>query len=379
MALICLARVPSLNSFTGDYAANIIDITSESCAHSKSAQNQYRNLLVPNNLDKQNAQVTNEQLQALLEDATLQEHDEIDLIELWRAIWAGKTLIIALTFVFAVSSVIYAINQPNTYKASVLLAPVGENGGSDLAKMAGRFGGLASLAGISLGGGGTDKTGLALEVLKSRVFIENFITKHQLLVPLMAAKNWNDVSNELIIDDSIYDITSKKWLREVEAPKTPEPSQWESFKKFSDLLSISTDEETGLITLSIEYYSPELGINWLDLLVNDINATMQSKDKHEAQNSIDFLTRKLNQTQLAGMKTVFYQLIQEKIQTIMLAEVSDEYVLKTIDPANVPDEKAGPKRALIAILGTMLGGLLAVMIVLIRYFSAKANDNLTTD
>jgi uncharacterized protein involved in exopolysaccharide biosynthesis len=334
---------------------------------------------VPNNLDKQNAQVTNEQLQALLENATLQEHDEIDLIELWRAIWAGKILILALTFVFAISSVIYAINQPNTYKASVLLAPAGEDGGGGLAKMAGQLGGLASLAGISLGGGGTDKTGLALEVLKSRVFIENFITEHQLLVPLMAAKNWNNVSNELIIDDSIYDLTSKKWLREVEAPKNPKPSPWESFKEFSDILSISTDEETGLVTLSIEYYSPELGINWLNLLVNDINATMQSKDKKEAQNSIDFLTRKLDQTHLTGMKTVFYQLIEEQIKTIMLAEVSDEYVLKTIDPANVPDEKSGPKRALIVILATMLGGMLAVMMVLIRYFYAKHNDHLATD
>jgi LPS O-antigen subunit length determinant protein (WzzB/FepE family) len=58
----------------------------------------------------------------------------------------------------------------------------------------------------------------------------------------------------------------------------------------------------------------------------------------------------------------------------MLAEVSDEYVLKTIDPANSPDEKAKPKRALIVVLATMLGGMLSVIVVLVRYFSNKKDD-----
>jgi capsular polysaccharide biosynthesis protein len=72
---------------------------------------------------------------------------------------------------------------------------------------------------------------------------------------------------------------------------------------------------------------------------------------------------------------VFYQLIEQQTKTIMLAEVSLEYVLKTIDPANAPEEKAKPKRALIVVLGTMLGGMLSVLIVLVRYFSNKGNKD----
>ncbi len=303
------------------------------------------------------------------------ENDEIDLAELWRAIWSGKLLIIAISGIFAISSIIYAINQPNIYRASTLLAPASEQGGaSGLAKMAGQFGGLASLAGINLGGGGTDKTGLALEVLKSRLFLENFIAKHQLLVPLMAANNWDANSNTLTIDDEIYNSETNSWLREVEAPKKPEPSPWEAFKAFKQVLSVSTDKENGMITLAIEHYSPEVATQWLVWLVDDINSTIREQDKIEAQNSIDYLSKKLKETQLADMQTVFYQLIEEQTKTIMLAEVSQEYVLKTIDPANAPDEKAKPKRALIVVLGTMLGGILSVLIVLIRYFSNKSTQ-----
>lgn len=297
-----------------------------------------------------------------------QHDDDIDLAELWRAIWAGKKIIATVTFVFAIASVIYAINQPNIYKATVLLAPAGEQGGAGgLAKMAGQFGGLASLAGINLGGGGTDKTGLALEVLKSRKFIENFIDKHELLVPLMAAKNWNRTTDELVIDDDLYDENTNQWLREVEAPKTPDPSPWEAYREFSNIFSVNADKESGLVTISIEHYSPNVAINWLTLLVNDINNAMRDSDKKEAQSSIDFLSHKLAETNLADMQTVFYQLIEQQTKTIMLAEVSEEYVLKTIDPANAPDEKAKPKRALIVILGALLGYVLSIFLVLMRH------------
>ena len=316
----------------------------------------------------------------------LPEDDEIDLAELWHAIWSGKLLIIAVSAVFAISSVIYAINQPNIYKATTLLSPAGEQSGAGgLAKMAGQFGGLASLAGINLGGGGTDKTGLALEVLKSRFFLENFIEKHNLLVPLMAVNNWDIATNTLMYDEEIYNPDNKAWIREVKAPKKPQPSSWEAFQEFKKILSITTDKETGMVTISIEHYSPEVATQWLKLLVTDINSTMREQDKIEAQNSIDYLTKKLQETQLADMQTVFYQLIEEQTKTIMLAEVSKEYVLKTIDPANAPEEKAKPKRALIVVLGTMLGGILSVLIVLIRYFTKKQtppklrNDSLHTE
>ena len=55
----------------------------------------------------------------------------------------------------------------------------------------------------------------------------------------------------------------------------------------------------------------------------------------------------------------------------MFANVRDEYVFKTIDAAIVPEEKSGPKRALLCILGVLLGGMLSITLVIIRYFMNK--------
>ena len=41
-----------------------------------------------------------------------QYDDEIDLRELFAVLWAGKAKIIAITAVFAIASVIYALSVP---------------------------------------------------------------------------------------------------------------------------------------------------------------------------------------------------------------------------------------------------------------------------
>lgn len=294
--------------------------------------------------------------------------DEIDLRELFAVIWQGKWLIIAITALFAVASVVYAINQPNIYKSEALLAPAEQEGSGGLAGLAGQFGGLASLAGVNLGGGSSNKAQLAIEVLKSRQFTSDFIQKHNILPDLMAAKTWDMQTNTVVYDSEMYDAQNNKWLREVEAPFKPEPSMQEAFKVFSKIISASTDKESGMVTVSVEHVSPSVAQQWVSWLIEDINKSMKERDVLEAVKSTDFLTQQLEQTKIADIRAVLYKLVEEQTKTIMFAKVRDEYVFKTIDAALVPEEKFKPKRALIAILGTMLGGMLSVMLVLVRNY-----------
>lgn len=296
--------------------------------------------------------------------------DEIDLRELFSVIWQGKWLIAGVTLVFAVASVVIALMLPNIYKSEALLAPASkEQGAGGLAGLASQFGGLASMAGINLGSSGnTDKTQLAIEVLKSRKFIGDFIEKHQILPELMAVDKWRMADNRLLFNPDIYNVQSKTWVRAVKAPLQSKPSLQEAYKVFSSILAVNKDKEDGMVTLSIEHQSPYVAKQWVDWLVADINLTMKERDVSEAARSTEFLNKQIELTNVADIRTILYKLVEEQAKTIMFAEVRDEYVFKTIDPALVPEEKAKPKRALICVLGTMLGGMLAVMLVLIRHF-----------
>jgi uncharacterized protein involved in exopolysaccharide biosynthesis len=295
--------------------------------------------------------------------------DEIDLRELFTAIWQGKWIIVIITALFASASVYYAVNLPNIYKSEALLAPAEQDKTSGLV---GQFGGLASLAGVNLGANGNvDKTQLAIEILRSRKFSREFINKYDILPDLMAAKTWNSETNTVLYDEKFYDVEQNKWVREVKAPYKPEPSMQEAYKKFIKIISANKNEETGMVTISVEHVSPVVAQQWVNWLIDDINQTMKARDVIEANESTDFLTQQLEQTKIADIRAVLYKLVEEQAKTIMFANVRDEYVFKIIDPAIIPEQKAKPARALICVLGTFLGGMISFIIILFRYFLKK--------
>ncbi|MHA2797713.1 Wzz/FepE/Etk N-terminal domain-containing protein [Vibrio harveyi] len=294
--------------------------------------------------------------------------DEIDLRELFKALWKGKWIIVATTFVFTISSVLYALNLPNVYKSDALLAPTETSNGGGLAKMAGQLGGLAALAGVNLAANETSQTDLAIEVMKSRKFIYDFITKHDLLVPVMAAKGWDLKTNELKLDLDIYDPIKKEWLREPNGLRNAKPSAQEAAETFKNqFLNVSQNKVSGLYTVTINFYSPYLAQDWVGWLIEDINTVMRERSIKETKQNLLYLNEQLEKTSIADMKSTFYKLIEEQTKTLMLAEVQDEYIFKTIDPAVTPELKSEPKRFLICIFGITLGLLIGGLTSIIKF------------
>ena len=102
---------------------------------------------------------------------------------------------------------------------------------------------------------------------------------------------------------------------------------------------------------------------------------MRRKEIEEANESIEYLKLQAAETPLADLDQVFYELVQTQMQRMMLAEVRREYVLATIDPAIAPELKTGPRRAVISIIGVLLGGLIGSLAALMRYYISKTRDS----
>ena len=295
-------------------------------------------------------------------------NDEIDLKELFMVLWGGKWLISAVTGLAAAISVFVALSLPNIYAASALLAPA-ESSGGGLSGLMKQYGGLASLAGVSLPGGEEgSRAQLGMQLMKSRAFIGDFVERRDILPELMAVESWDAGSGDIVFDSESYDVASGKWVRDVEPPKSAKPSAQEAHKAFADVLGVSQDNQTGYVTISIEHHSPAIAAQWVNWLIEDINTVVKAQDVDEATKSIEYLTQQIANTSLADLQAMFFELIQSQTETVMLAEVRPEYVFKTIDPAVVPEEKSKPSRALICVLGTLLGGMLGVVIVLIGHY-----------
>lgn len=299
--------------------------------------------------------------------------DEIDLRELFATLWRGKWIVILTTLVFAAAGVGFALYKPNVYQSSVLVAPTQEEGGG-LGGLASQFGGLASLAGINLNGGGSNQTVIAKEVLQSRAFLTDFFHRHNMAIPLMALEGWNENTGEWVYDQDKYNPETGEWLPDGDG-KTYEPTDWEMVEAFKDEhFSVSENKDTGMLTVRVKHFSPILAKQWAEKLVQDINERMRKQDVTDAEARIAYLEEKLNETNISGMQQVFYQLIESETRTVMLANAQKEYVFKTVDPAVVAEEKAEPKRALICVIATLLGGMLGVFIVFIRAFMSSPNS-----
>jgi uncharacterized protein involved in exopolysaccharide biosynthesis len=292
--------------------------------------------------------------------------DEIDLRDVFRVLWAGKWLFVGTSSVATVLAIIFSLFLPNVYRAEALLAPSSADQQGGLAALATQYGGLASLAGIDLASGSMSNTAMGLEVLRSRKFIADFVERHDILVPLMAANGWDRSTGTLKLDAGVYDRSTNTWVRDVSPGRKAVPSMQEAYKKFIDLMSISEDSKTGFINIAVEHYSPQIAKQWVDWLVEDINSTLMAKDVEEAEHAIDYLNGQISSTSVAGLQSVFFGLIEEQTKTVMLAKVSPEYMFRTIDPAVVPEEKSKPKRALIAGFGLLLGGIFGVVTIMIR-------------
>lgn len=289
---------------------------------------------------------------------------ETDLRELLETLWAGKIKIIVITAIFAIASVTYSLSVSNEYRATTTLVATQQESGT-LSGALGQLGGLASLAGVNLDGGNASEAQVAQEIMQSWSFIEGFIKSNNLAVELLAAESWDKASNKLRIDKDIYDSESKKWVSDEKwVSEDGSPSSWTLFKAFSKRLVMSEDKITGLITVTIEYYSPHLAKQWLDLYVTAINSHMQQRQVSKVNNNIEYLQAQIEKTSIAKMQEVFYTIIEEQIKKKMLAEASPDYAFVAVSPSMVPEERSKPQRALICILGTLLGGMLSVLLVL---------------
>lgn len=295
-----------------------------------------------------------------------------DLYVVSRIIWSGKYVIAAIAAISTVVAVIVAFVLPNIYRAEALLAPNLEEGPQGLSGLADQYAGIASLAGLELDTGSTDKVALGLSVLQSRKFLSDFIERHDLLVPLMASSHWDSEKEQLIIDDDVYDAENEEWVRDFRPPRKQVPSRQEAYEEFQEILSVRQDRDTGFVTISVEHHSPVMAKQWVDWLIEDLNDNMRNRDVSRAEQAINYLNAQVNATSLAGMQEVFYRLIEEQTKTVMLARVSPEYLLTTIDDAVVPEIREKPQRALIVLFGAILGLVIGIVAQTARYFYRKA-------
>jgi uncharacterized protein involved in exopolysaccharide biosynthesis len=334
-----------------------------------------------------------------------QKDDEIDLIALLKKVFLARRFVLRTIIIFTIIGVVAALVSPVRYTASSTFMPQQSESSTSSS-----LGGLASLAGINLSAvmGGqpqeispslypqiTESVPYRLALLEAKVGSNDISFRNYILdessgvaiLPLLKKYTiglpgllLNTQSEENGTQDSLF-----FQVREEDR---------DLFEFLAQVVSIEVDDLQGLVSISVELgdrmVAAQLAQAATDLLQKKI-ITFKSQS---ARNNLDFIERQyesklqefeqiqdslaifkdqnlnitssLYQNQLTRLESQFtvtssvFQELAGQVEQAKIQVNKDTPIFMIIEPVSVPLERTKPKRSLIVVIWTFLGGVLAV-------------------
>ena len=319
------------------------------------------------------------------------QDDEISLIDLIAVLWRYKVMIIVITAVAMIAVVTVAVISlmlppeksflPNKYTpfAQMLINDPSSSSGGLAAQLAGSgLGGLASMAGVDLGGGST----------------------------------YSALASYLVHSNSLLDAVVDKFNL-VEKFKIEEAPKANSRKALKELLVSSYDDETGIFTVSFTDTDPVFAQEVVNFVVGNLeqrfldmgldknqlskvnleqNIDASYKEIVKLQEQIQQLERSVSnvyssagapsimrdmgllKTELAVQEQVYGQL-KAQYEMLKITMASEQPIFQILEYAEVPDLKSGPSRGMLCIIVTFAAGFFSVFLA----FLLNAIKNVKND
>ncbi|MEO9476963.1 MAG: Wzz/FepE/Etk N-terminal domain-containing protein [Cyclobacteriaceae bacterium] len=345
--------------------------------------------------------------------------DEIDLIELIKVIWSKRWSLMKVTGVCFAFGVIIALTSPKEYEVTCTLIPEAVGGEG---KLGGSLGGLASLAGIDLGGlsggGSTINPGLYRSVAQSTPFLHNLMKERFFFQELNREVSLYDyyiehqsaglLSKILFVPFQVVRWIKSKFQQETASPR---PSKIISLTKdeqkcaddLRDRILVTMDWELNVVTIQVKLQDPvvaaEVGNFTQEFITRYVTNYAVSKSHEQlkfVQSQFERRKQEFEDIQLDLAKfrdqnqyvntakarseeerlqsrynlafNIYNQLAQQ-VETIQLQINENTPVFTELEPVAIPPKNSEPKVILILFIAGLIGVISGVSWVLItEYF-----------
>jgi uncharacterized protein involved in exopolysaccharide biosynthesis len=266
--------------------------------------------------------------------------EDADVLLFLGALWTHRHMLLGAAATFAAVGLVLALLLAPQYRGRTTFLLSDSNSASSAASsLASRFGSIASLAGISVGGQG-GQSARALALLRSNRFAVRFIRKHGLSRQLFPERRQPD---NLPSDSEL----SKKW--------------------FKDVFSLSEDQKSGQISVSIIWPgNPEKAAELANQFVKEADDWLRTQTIERTEEHLAYLSAQLAANPTQGIREAITQIMESEIERRMFANGTGHYLIEIIDPAIAEHEPVFPNPPLFFIGFGMLGFILAAIVALIR-------------
>ena len=334
-----------------------------------------------------------------------QKNDEIDLKVLLKTVFLARRFVLRITTLFAIIGVVVALVSPVRYTASSTFMPQLSQGSTSSS-----LGGLASLAGINLSAvmGGqpqeispslypqiTKSIPYRLSLLNQPVGPNNISMRAYIIENASEPSVFSTIKKYTIgLPRLLFSRSDDDDVNRESSLLTISEEDRDLFAYLEGVLTIEVDEKEGLVSLYAElddrFVAARLAQAATDLLQRNVIAFKSQS----ARNNLDFIERQfeskrlefeqiqdsiaifkdqnlnitstLYQNQLTRLESQFsvtssvFQELAGQVEQAKIQVNKDTPIFTIIEPVSVPLERTKPKRSLIVVIWTSLGGVLAV-------------------
>jgi uncharacterized protein involved in exopolysaccharide biosynthesis len=298
------------------------------------------------------------------------DDDEIDLLELWDILWAGKWFVMAFTLACTLVAVYQTLFvMPVIYKSDAVILPNKSESGAS------RLSGLMGSLPISLPGGGGEVSKVD-SFLNSRTLQTRLIEKYDLLRKYYP-EAWED--------------------EEAEKPTLVKALQTGLIK---DILNVNNDDKTGLITISWSDQSPEFAALMVERVIAELKFFLENEYETDAARERQFVESQLAQTtrsleywenqvpsgeitlakiQRERQATLsVYTELRKQLELAKINEAKEVISFKILDPPLIPENRSSPARTKICLLTIIASGMFSVFLVFGYRFVVNVKKNRKT-
>jgi LPS O-antigen subunit length determinant protein (WzzB/FepE family) len=301
------------------------------------------------------------------------EEDEIDLRELFSTIWANKWKLIFISLLITSFAVIYAITKPNSYTSKTILIMKEQSKPS----IGGSAAALAAMAGVSLGGGsGLDVASLFKQLISDYAFNKYVINKYNLL---------NKLSEENIDKNMVYILNGREMSKDIKDFLSSKKEQtsiskedliFNTYKKIKDIISTSTDKESGAITLSATLEDRFLAKDLVNIYLKEMSEYIKRLDLKEINEQEAYYNSELDEADSIELRKNLADLLSALTKKKVLSQAGEFYMVKQLTKAEVPyiKDKTKPKRALIVIVAFITSIIIGIFMIFFGQFLKNTEE-----
>jgi uncharacterized protein involved in exopolysaccharide biosynthesis len=145
-------------------------------------------------------------------------------------------------------------------------------------------------------------------------------------------------------------------------------------------VKLTSDKKTGLITIEVDDHDPKFAADLANDYVESLSRMIGRMTLAEAKARRELLEQQITEATQKSYQSpmvregVIQSLIRE-YESARLDEKRDHPFVVQVDPAQAPELKSKPKKALIAIIATLAAFFFLLIFVFVRQALQKANEN----